>query len=709
MASPADDPSSKIDLPQSPESRLQEIQWELLKLTEKGFTPAEISAAALSMPEDASSAEAPSGQQSPGFPQIVRGPSSSPESADITEVSAQLQGAVAAASPALAAALDQAAALPAPEAFPSSLTPAESAEAPLESDPFSKAAILRINDVYQIADPQELAEYLDDEEYVTYKHTLEQRAKEFKPERVPLAQQFICSLPTLPEAKRKHYVDAWCYYLTGDDLRPSQYGTPLSPEHIADTRAEDKLSFLRTGKFPTSWTSPPTRNEPLFDFTHKLDLLTRDSLDHLLSYAMVRLFRKGLLADFKFGNPPVTGDQAFANVLRVDNKGYLNMVGLNGQGVVVSAQINGSWHSEKLTPEIKDLLFAETRAICQEMLPSINCLKGIENKCGSVKMWNALNLMRDNVEVSGLREDPQGRMVCNTTARTATPTTKGVTAIGKLWHGKGTEEGEKLRQIGILKSKIFGGRDHLVPGAKYHNATAGGQHNLDRLDAILAGTIPESEGPPPATLPLLSLLSNMITSYAPKLRPPTRAVEWRDMEEAIGNSPQCLKLIDALSRIKTLKGDLADDSKWKKPTGLLGLGRKAPDRAPVEKELSDKRAELTKLLGDFYHYMSTSSPFTKFLEPQHGRLILPQITEESDIPTLVSELIKSVKTTYEVPNSKSIATLRKYIAAHKQLVAELQSARDAGVEISGNIMDGLSLSSLSRSLSPELKKALGLE
>ncbi len=708
MASPADDPSSKIDLPQSPESRLQEIQWELLKLTEKGFTPAEISAAALSMPEDASSAEAPSGQQSPGFPQIVRGPSSSPESADITEVSAQLQGAVAAASPALAAALDQAAALPAPEAFPSSLTPAESAEAPLESDPFSKAAILRINDVYQIADPQGLAEYLDDEEYVTYKHTLEQRAKEFKPERVPLAQQFVCSLPTLPEAKRKHYVDAWSYYLTSDDLRPSQHGTPLSPEHIADTGAEDKLSFLRTGKIPTSWTSPPTRNEPLFDFTHKLDLLTRDSLDHLLSYAMVRLFRKGLLADFKFGNPPVTGDQAFANVLRVDNKGYLNMVGLNGQGVVVSAQINGSWHSEKLTPEIKALLFAETRAIYQEMLPSINCLKGIENKCGSVKMWNALNLMRDNVEVSGLREDPQGRMVCNTTAKTATSTTKGVTVIGKLWHGKGTEEGEKLRQIGILKSKIFGGRDHLVPGARYHNVNTG-HHDLNRLDAILAGTVPESEGHPPATLTLLSLLQNAITSYAPKLLPPTRAIEWSNAEDTIGNSQQYLSLSGAIARIQKLKGDLADESKWRKPTGLLNIGRKAPDRAPVEKELQDKRVELNKLLGSFYHYMSTESPLTKFLLHQQGRLILPQITEESDVSTLIEALIRSVKETYEVPNSKSIATLRKYIAAHKQLIAELQAARDAGVEIFGNIMDGLSLSSLSRSLSPELKKALGLE
>lgn len=682
----------------SPESRIQELQWELLPLVEKGYSPDEIRAALAAieaLPKD-ESAQAPEA-----------GAAALPLSA------------IRAFNAATFAALDNTFAVPASagapaapstlaEAFPSSPTPAESAEAPLESDPFSKEAILRINTIYNIAPQQDLAEYLDDEEYVAYKHTLEQSAKEFKSERVPLAQQFVCSLPTLPEAKRKHYVDAWSYYLTGDDLRPSQYGTPLSPEYIANVIAEDKLSFLRTGKVPSSWTSRPIKSEPLFDFAHKFDLLTCNSLDNLLSYAMVRLFRKGLLADFKFGNPPVTGDQAFANVLRVDNKGYLNMVGLNGHGVVVSAQINGSWHSEKLTPEIKDLLFAETRAIYQEMLPSINCLKGIENKCGSVKMWTALNLMRDNVEISGLREDPQGRMVCNTTAKTATSTTMGVTAIGKLWYEKGTEEGEKLRQIGILASKIFGGRDHLVPGAKYHKANTG-QYDLNRLDAILADNIPESEVPPPATLDLLSLLQNAITSYAPKLRPPTRAVEWKDMGDTIGNSPQCAKVIGSLSRIKTLKGDLADESKWKKPTGLLNIGKKAPDRAPVERELAEQRDLLKASLAEFYHYINTVSPFTKFLSHQQGRLILPTVTEESNPLTLVDDLIKSVKETYEVPNSTNIATLKKYVAAHKQLVAELKEARAVGVKIDESIMAGHDLSQHYQSLAPEVKKALGLE
>lgn len=296
----------------------------------------------------------------------------------------------------------------------------ESVETSLEADPFSIEAILRVNQTYNFTPQAKLEEFLKDDDYAFY-HGKLQAAKCTRPERICLAQQFICKLPTLPEAKRRGYVEKLAELLEIRDAYPFQreLTKPLDKDD-QKLSASQKAAILRGEN-----TARHDFNDPTIDFLHRLNIAT-DSSSAPASYAMVRLFQRGALG-------PYLEDEKFIETISTTQHGFFNMVTVDeatGQLYLLDKESLG----RPLPEELSQLVIAEAKKICLELLPTLNYLK-------ASNPFN-LGLLR-NMGLSGLKETSQGNIVSSARGNEVTKSSQAADQLGLLWYKKGQAESKK--------------------------------------------------------------------------------------------------------------------------------------------------------------------------------------------------------------------------------------------------------------------------
>lgn len=654
---------------ESAEARSQALKAKLAALVDEGFTPKEIQDAAATMEASpANLGESPEAAEAPLAPEIAA-------------VSAELKE-------------DLAATTPAPEAL-------AAPEAPLEADPFSKEAILRINAIYQISPPDEIAAFLEDDEYLTCYQKVSASGS-IPAAVIPIAQQLFCALPQIPQSQREAVsAGISCGFINFNSsyvqTNCGQESSVLSSDNVS---IEAKIDFLKKGFLPNA----DAFYHRKFDNFQKMAVLQDANSSFLSSYALLRLFRRGQLKNaFTAEGSRRSGDELFAEIAGADFKGRLNMVYLqNGKLKVFKKDEKGALTFE-LSPEISALVFAECQAICLELLPTINYIFARQNRKADSHSEINIHSLLSNSHLSGLRKNSRGEIESTAKNGEATATTAGASALGKLWHKKGQEdkvqeedEAQKQQELKVLRYKIFGNNKNAkIEGSNVVYDDECTESGLVNIDHYL------KEGRRrPATLPLLRALVAKVNKNIGTIRKLPTEAEWIKIKTQISNSQEYLALLNQIAAIKKLQSDLADPDKWVKK-GWFG---KAPDRREAELDLNNKIIELDRIQTTFRKYITTSSPLSEFLSTSKyynestfsysEKKFFPEdidISENANILTLESDLIRDVRAKLESANNAIIESTRKLVSAHKVFSADLADAEAKGVAVSERQKQGTTL------------------
>jgi hypothetical protein len=357
----------------------------------------------------------------------------------------------------------------------------------LDSEPFSKAAILRVASTMRKApDTEVLNTFLDTPEYSFYLRSLSEAR--INPARLFLVQQSLIVLHLIESPHdRKNYVAGIVAYLGMADsskmhCTPEVYRNIDPKAGCPEGLRGELIGELRGGEM-----SKPMMSA-MFDLEYRRNLLSMKESDFEFafpSYVAWKLFQEGAFEELGLT------DAQFAKATRYNEGGrYFNMVNSKKGGASLNPSFQGLGLGADVISQMETIITAEIPRMARELCPNVSYLHAAKLGGFSSFSWMTPKILEGYTDCQ-LREDGDavvsdlpGSDRCNDISRR-------LASSGKAY---GEEQGvikARDKRRGELDKRIMGAsRSHVSSNQVLGDEVLRGHHSVHDVCVVLNDHVP---------------------------------------------------------------------------------------------------------------------------------------------------------------------------------------------------------------------------